>query len=433
MIEKVIWLTTLVTRTKIFVFAIFMVMFTGEAAFSDVFFTARDSGKNAVVMGNISSTKEGFVVNKKGIAAGDRLFGYNSGSRLLVTAFTAGSDDTEYVYNPTDLSRALTQTQWHNARDVFDATYLRGYLYVACRVSANIVKVDTNFMERKKIDWVYPQRGGVPHVPTGYFAEAVSVTTLGDEIYGLFTLSNGQGEYLNSILVKLADDITTLKTLGYAEVVPNATVVLAFGNELYVAGRGKLNGDANDSRQSLIQKVTPSTMKVTDLVSAFDLDSSGGYIEALSLSQTGDAFIVTHKALAEKTEVKYYLLKGLNSTSKQSLLTLYGGESSLRYDSATKLFWVSSAAGKTDQGAQLFAFDSNGKREVSFQSSELGGIPCSLTIAKGSEESSFDPQPKPKPEPDSGSGGCSVGLGLPFLIWIPLGYCLKQQRVFRRN
>ena len=412
---------TRMMRAKVVVIALLMILSAHRAAFSDVFFTAYDSGKNASTIGNVSIKSGAFVVNKKSTEAGARVFGYNSGSRLLLTIPDPTGDDTAFIYKSANVSEVLSQTKWPHVRDIFDASYLRGYLYVACRGSSNIVKIDTNFNTRKEIDWVYPQRGAVPHLPEGYVAKAVSVAILGDEIYGLFTISNSQGEYRDSILVKLADDITTLRTLSYAAVVPDATAVFVLGNDLYVVGRGKNIEKDADPRQSLIQKVNTGTMSVTNLVSAYDLESSGGYIEALALTEAGDAFVVTHKPSADKTEVKYYLLKGLNPTSAQKLMTLSGDFSSLRYDNVSKLFWVSNATGKTDKGAQLYAFDSAGKRAASLNTSELGGTPNSLTIAKGSDGSSVDSNAS------TGSGGCSTGATLPFIMLLPLGYCLRKR------
>ena len=403
-------------RLNVVILAMLILFYSYGSAFSDVFFSTFN-GKGSSMVGHINPTKTGFVVNKKNADLQSRVFGYNVGTRVLVSVSVPDGDDTALIYDSINLSEPIIKTRWPNVRDIADAAYLRGYLYVAAQGSSNIAKIDTNFNTRKEIDWVYPQRSAVPHVPNGYTAKAISVTTMGDEIYGLFTISNSQGEHMNSVLVKLADDITTLRTLGYAAVVPDATAVFVMGNDLYVVGRGKNIEKDTDPRQSLIQKVNPGTMSVTNVVSAYDLDSSGGNIEALAFTETGDAFVVTHKALADKTEVKYYLLKGLNSTSAQDLMTLSGGFSSLRYDAGSKFFWVSNATSKTDTGAQLYAFDAAGKKVASFNASELGGTPYSLTIANGTGGSSMDSNA----DSSTSSGGCSTGGYLSLFLLLPFG------------
>lgn len=402
-------------------------LFFTDAAQADVFFTTYGRGGEPSLMGSIGKSGSGYALKKtKTVQPESRVFGYNQGSRVLLVTRDSANEDRARILDPDDLAQTLADTRWPDTRGIGDAVYMRGYLYLACRESSNIVKINTNDHTRKEIAWTYPFRGLVPNVPPGYAALGVGVTRFGDEIYGLFTLSNAQGHPLNSVLVKLADDITSFRTLAYVEVSPDAAGLLAFGNALYVFSRG--NG--TDLKTSLIQKVTPSTMTVENVMSAHDLDPDGGRIEDFCLDGAGNAFIATHKPIDNGTQVKLFVLKGMRAKTAKNTLDAQGGVTYVCYDGVTNLFWASVSKSDASKDAVLCAFDSEGIKVASFGASELGDSPYAITAIKDLSEGGNNPNPTPRPDPDpsDSGGGCSAkGYG----IWGSLALIALHQLVRR--
>ena len=398
-------------------------------AVADVAFTT-GAGELGIVA---ASRSGGYAVTEraKTFAPGARIFGYNEGKRLLVAEARTGADDRVRIFDTADLSAPLTDTSWDNARGIRDAVYLRGYLYVVCHDSSNVVKIDTNDHTRKEIEWIYPHRGVVPALPAGHSARGTAVVRFGNEIYALFRIVDGNDNYAPSVLVNLADDITTLRTLGYVSLPPNTGDLEVLGDHIYAVCPGA--GAANAPAQSTIQRVDPEAMTASGVLRGDEIEREGGRIVGLAFDGGKRAVVTTRKEGGTAAETKFWLLADLDASSAVCLRTTSAPQASVCYDARTKRFCISDFA--EGGGGTLHAYDTSGTA-TAMDAETLGGTPRYLAAVRntpGSDGENPGGEDPGEPGTDSGSGGggCTAGASA-FLAAVLIASAGRRSRSRRR-
>ena len=363
-------------------------------------------------LGVIGKSGDGYAVCERtgGLGGEARVFGYNDGKRLLVVEKRAAGDDRARIYDPADLSAPLVDVSWENVRGIRDAIYLRGYLYLICHDTSNVVKINTNDHTKKEIEWIYPQRGTVPPLPAEHIARGIGITRFGDELYALFGIHDAQGAYRDSVLVNLADDIATFRTLSYSVLAPNVSDLFVLGDRIYVTALGGREGVSADKTKSLLQRVDPESMAVTDVFSAANIDPDGGLLAGICFDDENHTLVATRKTDGPGAGTRLWLLDGTTPSTAQCIMTAAGTNAVLHYDSITRLFWVS--AFSDDGRGELAAFEA-GVKKASWDIAALGGEPRYITpvrdVSENVGDGDGDNGPPSGTEGGSGGGGCSAG------------------------
>ena len=385
---------------------LFLVMILPTYAKADVAFTTASGG-----LGVISKSGDGFEVSERtdGLGSETRIFGYNDGKRILVVEKRDTGDDRARIYDPANLSAPLVDTSWEKVSGIHDAIYLRGYLYLICHDTSNVVKINTNDHTKKEIEWIYPQRGLVPSLPAGYAARGVGITRFGDEIYALFGIHNEQGEYRDSILVNLADDIVTFRTLSHSILAPNASDLFVLGDRIYVTAFGGPEGVSADVTKSRLQRVDPESMAVTDIFAAGEVDPDGGLLAGLCFDDANRALVATRKTEGPDAGTRFWLLDGTRASTAKRVMTSAGTESTLQYDPVMRLLWVAAFA---DGGKGEIAAFENGVKKAAWDATALGGEPRRIAPVRDVSENSGDGDGDGSgngTNGSSGGGGCTSG------------------------
>lgn len=327
-----------------------------SCAYADAVFSTASGA-----LGSVSKIDGDFAVTLKAAQLGSsaRLFDYNDGARLLVVEDRQSQNDHIRIYDPENLSTSLADLAWENVRGIRDATYLRGYLYVICHDSANVVKINTNDFTKKEIEWIYPKRGNVPPLADGSSARGVGITLFGDEIYALFRIEDASGISTESVLVNLADDITTLRTLGYVALPPGALDLAVHGDRIYAA-TGGIGADSS------IQRIDPVAMTAETALRAADLAYSGETLLSFSFSDAGQTLLATSSGGTQK---RFWLVENLDPTTAKNVLTVDREHIDFGYDRVIGLFWITSFS---DTGGASLRVLMHERLEVLLDTSVLG-------------------------------------------------------------
>lgn len=383
------------------ILVLFAALFAAAAS-ADVVFTTSDYKDRTL---GIAGAVNGVITVKqktKGFGADPVSFSYSFGNNLLVAnrSSAAASDDSIYICDTDDISKPLFSKSWEGARNIYDAEYMFGYLYVICYNDGKIIKVETNDFT-KVAEYAFDNA----RLPSGFSAKGVSLAQLGGQLYALFAVTDESfaPSYEQSWLVKLDENLTPLSSMTLPE---NAHTVTVYNNRLYVASWGGAQTANANASKSKLQVIVHDVMGVSEVFSGADID--GAQIAGICFSPDGTAFVATHMYSPDgencKSTTRIYRIAtgrdGIDSGTKKLVKTLGGWMTTITYDPATSYFWVANSDGR-DGSDQLLAFNrSDGSLVKSFSSAQLGGPAYSLAQVSRAET--------PQTTDSGGNGGCST-------------------------
>lgn len=395
-------------------------LFAANCAWADVAYTTSDYASGTIgVIGKRDGDLR--VASQASNFGGDAVaFGYSFGNRLLVAdRSSAGtSNDGIFIYDPADIAKPIVNTTWAGARNIYDAEYMFGYLYVICYNDGKVIKIETeNFT--KVGEYVFENNV----LPEGYRAHGVSITQHDGNLYALFAVSDSSypPHYQQSRLVKLGDDLTRLASM---QLPANAHRVLTWNYQVYVVSWGGPQTADADGSASRVQRINTSVMGESGIIFGSDLD--GGLIASLCFAPDGTALVATHKYDSNfNTTARIYRLdSSMDPNTRKLVKTLDGWSTHIIYDQVTKLFWVVNANGKNG-GDQLLAVDpATGSVARSFSASELGGPAYFAAPVKQTGSSSST-----EPGDGSSGGGCSTGGGYiaAITLLLAIGWTIRRK------
>lgn len=380
-------LTGLLTATLL------LTAFCGLAA-ADIFYTTSD-----YTSGQIGTISDFGIHSEAGFGGDTQAHSFAAGDKVLVTERPFTSDDSVYIYDPSDLSAPLANTSWAGIGNIYDVVHLNGYLYTIT-YGAKIAKINTADYTMANT-YAYTSSS----LPAGFSAKGVSLAELGGKIYALFIISDAAWPpvYQDSILVEL--DANLNKTDEKTDLPKNAHTLAVSGSTLYVASWGNAQIYGAAPADSLLQKIDTTNLAdpATNILSAADL--GGGQISSIAFADNGSLLVATNETQwgGYSVLVNAYLVPAtLAPNGKITLKTgLTGWTTQTTYDPVSNTFWLLNSDGSNGLD-QLLVFDATGVQIKSFSASDLGGPAYSLAAVQSIQRAGNNG--------GSGSGGgCTTG------------------------